>query len=341
MADRVEANRPVAGVAKRVRMGLIRTSRQLRHHQWHGEVAAGAILIAALLARGSVGAAFNTVPFITVFPAIVLATLFGGSRAGAVVATLGGVASWYYQLPPGDSFAPDRAGILILAVYAATAALLVYVIHRLNQAIDDLADERERTTVLFQELQHRVANNMAFLAAVLNLQRRTIETAPEKATHALEETVNRLNTMARIHRRLYDPALVELPVSQFFKDLCTDILNASGAKNIVCIVEVPPITLDLKRLVTLALLVSEIVTNSVKHAFGQDQQGTISIKMECKDRQCVLRVSDDGRGMPAGEKGEGLGSRIMQSLATQLGGNITTTSEGGTQARVEFPLLSA
>src|SRR5439155_8264113 len=150
---------------------------------------------------------------------------------------------WYYQRAPGESFALDREAVLILAVYAATAALLVYVIHRLNEAIDELADERERTTVLFQELQHRVANNMAFLAAVLNLQRRTIEQAPENATHALEETVNRLNTMARIHRRLYDPALVNVPVSQFFKDLCTDILNASGAKNIVCIVEVPPITL--------------------------------------------------------------------------------------------------
>jgi len=322
-------------------MGLIRTSRQLRQRQWHGEVAAGAILIAALLARVTAGGAFNTVPFITVFPAIVLATLFGGSRAGAAVATLGGVASWYYQRAPGESFALDREAVLILTVYAATATLLVYVIHRLNQAIDDLAGERERTTVLFQELQHRVANNMAFLAAVLNLQRRTIEQAPENATHALEETVNRLNTMARIHRRLYDPALVDVPVSEFFKDLCTDILNASGAKNIVCIVEVPPITLDLKRLVTLALLVSEIVTNSVKHAFAQDQQGTISIKMECRDRQCVLQVSDDGRGMPAADKGEGLGSRIIQSLATQLGGNIAITSAGGTQARVEFPLAAA
>jgi len=130
-------------------------------------------------------------------------------------------------------------------------------------------------------------------------------------------------------------------VSQFFKDLCTDILNASGARNIVCIVEVPPITLDLKRLVTLALLVSEIVTNSVKHAFATDQQGTISIKMECKDRQCVLQVSDDGRGMPEGAKSEGLGSRIVQSLATQLGGTIAITSAGGTQARVEFPLAAA
>src|SRR5439155_22658925 len=102
----------------------------------------------------------------------------------------------------GDSFALDRKGALILAVYAGTAALLVYVIHRLNQAIDDLAEERERTTVLFQELQHRVANNMAFLAAVLNLQRRAIQEAPEVATHALDDTVNRLNTMARIHRRL-------------------------------------------------------------------------------------------------------------------------------------------
>jgi two-component sensor histidine kinase len=322
-------------------MSLIRASRQLRRHPWHGEVAAGAILIAALLARAAAGEAFNAVPFITMLPAVVLATLVGGSRAGTVVATLGGVASWYYQSVPGHSFALDRESELILAVYAATATLLVYVLHRLNLAIDDLADERERTSVLFQELQHRVANNMAFLAAVLNLQRRTIETAPEHAAHALEDTVNRLTTMARIHRRLYDPALVNVPASEFFKELCTDILNASGARNIVCIVEVPAITLDLKRLVTLALLVSEIVTNSVKHGFEQDQQGTISIKMECKDRQCILQVSDDGRGIPTNAIGEGLGSRIMQSLAAQLGGTISITSAAGTQTRVEFPLQAA
>src|SRR5438552_18868574 len=93
MADRVEASAS-GRWRKRVRMGLIRTSRQLRHHRWHGEVAAGAILIAALLARATAGGAFNTVPFITVFPAIVLATLVWWSGRGRCRCHVG----WYRKL---------------------------------------------------------------------------------------------------------------------------------------------------------------------------------------------------------------------------------------------------
>lgn len=194
---------------------------------------------------------------------------------------------------------------------------------------------------MFQELQHRVANNMTFVAALLHLQKRKVAVDPASASSALDEAQSRIETMSRIHRRLYDPASLDLPVAQYFQEICSDLLEATGARNIVCVVDMPSITLDIARLTTLSLLVTELVTNSLKHAFA-DAGGTITLQLEQLDAaHLVLTVSDNGRGLPAGTElaeNKGLGTRIVQSLATQLGGNIKTVTGIGTGAawRVVF-----
>ncbi len=105
------------------------------------------------------------------------------------------------------------------------------------------------------------------------------------------------------------------------------LLEATGATNIVCLVDVPPIQLDLTKLTTLSLLVVEVVTKALKHAFTPDARGTITIRLEHLDAQRLgLTIADDGRGMPAGFKPESsrsLGFRISQGLASQLGGVLT------------------
>jgi two-component sensor histidine kinase len=98
---------------------------------------------------------------------------------------------------------------------------------------------------------------------------------------------------------------------------------------------------DLTRLTTLSLLVVEVVTNALKHAFIPDGPGTITIRLERlgPDRM-VLTVADDGRGMPQGfdpGTSKSLGYRISQGLASQLGGMLSYGGTTGTVVRVEFP----
>jgi two-component sensor histidine kinase len=202
--------------------------------------------------------------------------------------------------------------------------------------------EQQRT--MFQELQHRVANNMQFVAALLALQKRKVAENPQAAISVFDEAQARLETIARIHRRLYDPARADQPIGQYLQELCSDLLDATGARNIVCLVDVPPVRLDLPRLTTLSLLVVEVVTNALKHAFRESERGTITIRLEALAAgQAALSIADDGPGIPASfdpARSRSLGFRIVQGLATQLDGTLTYANDGGTVVRLVFATSS-
>jgi two-component sensor histidine kinase len=145
--------------------------------------------------------------------------------------------------------------------------------------------------------------------------------------------------MARIHRRLYDPAGVLIPLTQYFQSLCTDVLEASGAKNVVCVVNATHADLDPQRMLTVSLLVTEAITNSVKHAFANQEQGTITVEFDRHDGGYAVTVRDSGPGLPPdfqAENSQSLGFKIMRSLASQLGGQLTFTGPGMT-TRLVFP----
>jgi two-component sensor histidine kinase len=242
-------------------------------------------------------------------------------------------------LSPHRSWAVDDAKtVWALVFFWVTAGIQLYVIHALNQAVETLSSERDRTAVLFRELQHRVANNMTFVAALLRMERKAMDENPQRAALLLEHAQSRLETMARIHRRLYDPEIVDLPLTAFLEGLAADILEAAGARNIVCVVEVVPARLELPRLVALSLLINELITNSVKHGFAGRESGTITVKLDREAETLVLQVQDNGAGF-AGEPsgGRSLGMTIIRSLAGQLGGEMSWSRAGGTTARLTFP----
>ena len=320
---------------------IVEIFRPLRRHPWLGYAAGLGVFCLAFLLRFMAGGLLDDVPFITLFPAILIAALLGGLHVGLVVAILSLLAAWYFFIPPKHSWAIDSpAGLLTLLLFCVTAGIQLFVIETLNRTVDRLSDERDRVVVLFRELQHRVANNMAFVASLLRLKRRTLDATPQNAAAVLDDADKRLETMARIHRRLYDPAIIDMPLSTYLEGFVKDILDASGAKNIVCVVEVPAVKFDLTRLVTLSLLVNEVITNSLKHGFDGRETGTISIKLEREGEGYVLAIKDNGRGLhqdadPASSAT--LGMTIIRSLAAQLGGKVDWSNATGTTARLVFP----
>ncbi len=278
-------------------------------------------------------------PYLTFFPAVIVTTFLAGLWPGILCAVLCGLAALYFFIPPVNSFAMDGASTIAIGFYIFIVTVDIALIHFMHRAADRLEAKKRVTEELydqqrtmFQELQHRVANNMTFVSALLQLQKRKVATDPGSASFALDEAQSRIETMSRIHRRLYDPASVDLPVAEYFQEICADLLQATGARNIVCLVDMPAVKLDIARLTTLSLLVTELVTNSLKHAFADDG-GTITLKLERLDPQrLTLTVSDNGRGVPAEvdmAANKGLGTRIVQSLAAQLGGEVRALSNLG------------
>jgi two-component sensor histidine kinase len=322
-------------------MELVRALRKLRQHPWLGYAAGLAIFAALFGLRFALDEALRGAPTFVLFPTIIFAALAGGLRVGILVAILSGVTTWYWFILPAGSFDlrwPE--GVVVMGLIVVNSAILLYVTDLLNRTIDDLALENERTSVMFQELQHRVANNMEFISSLLRLQGRNIGSDPQAGERALAAAQLRLDAMAHIHRQLYDPRMVDLPLGQYLQKLCARVLDASGAKNVVCVVEVPPVQLDLRRMVTLSLLITEVMTNSIKHAFDASKKGTISIRLNREAEQYVLIVQDDGRGLPAEfdpASSASLGVRIMQNLAQQLRGELTFQGGKGAAARIVFP----
>ncbi|MEX2629392.1 MAG: histidine kinase dimerization/phosphoacceptor domain -containing protein [Tistlia sp.] len=337
-----------------VALGLMRAferSRKLRALGWFGYAFGLAGCGLALGLPLWLGDAMASFPYLTFYPVVVLTTFFGGVRPGIFSAALGGLAAWYFLMPPGPGFGllwPST--YLALALYLLTVALNIAVIDALSRALAGLAAQQRRTArllarqaTLFRELQHRVANNMAFVASLLTLQKRKLD-PNSAAADALEDARGRIFTMERIHRRLHDPAQVDLPVGAFLEELCRDILEANGNRTVACRVEAPPLVLDFDRLVTLSMLVAEIVLNALKHAYGPDQAGSILVSLEGEAASGLeLRVRDDGRGLPPGfdpDRSSGLGMRIVQGLVTQLGGTIEWRAAepdgSGTLAVVRF-----
>jgi two-component sensor histidine kinase len=228
--------------------------------------------------------------------------------------------------------------VVVLDIYLVR--VMVQTAERLQtaRARADALAERQRT--MFAELQHRVANNMQFVSSLLLLQKRRVAADPASAPAALDEAADRLRTMARIHRRLHDPAASGVGFGQHLREICADLLDATGARNVVCLLEAQPAELPVDTLIALSLIAAEAVTNSLKHAWPEGGPGTIRVSLERPEPgRVALSVSDDGRGLPAGRgpaSGGGLGHRIIAGLAQQIGGELSVSAEGGTTTSVVF-----
>ena len=286
-------------------------------------------------------------PYLTFFPAVILTTFLAGLGPGILCAVLSGLASWYFFIPPLESFEVEAPTAVALGFYVFIVSVDITLIHLMLVATDKLTAERRLTTrlydaqrTMFQELQHRVANNMAFIASILQLQRRRASESPE-VSGALDTAVARIETMSRLHRRLYDPAAAGAPLERHLRDLACDLVEMTDAKGVRVEVTAAPVDIDVSRLITLSMLVTEVVMNSLKHAFAERPAGNIVLSvLRVADGQLELLISDDGPGVSgaAPGPGRGLGTRIVESLAGQLGGDISVqSSPAGVTTRLVFP----
>ncbi len=307
-----------------------------------------AVFLLALVVRlGLEGTLPQGFQFITFFPAVLLATFLAGVGPGVATAVLSGLAAWYFLLEPAGSFALDRPNALALAFYAAVAGVDIAIIHAMNTALERLGRERERSAALletsetmFKELQHRVSNNLQLVSSLLRLQGSSVE--DPGARRALEEASGRLALLGRLHRRLYDPAGAPAGFGEHLKELCREVLDASGARGVVCIVDAGAgVALPPERSISVALIALELVSNALEHAFAGREGGTITMDLRPgADGSFLLTVEDDGAGLPRGfdpRTAGGLGLRLVGALARQIGGTFEMSGGRGTVCRLSFP----
>ncbi len=286
-------------------------------------------------------------PFLTFFPAIILTACLAGTRAGIVCALAAVAAAWRFLPAAVGDRAFDAANTPAVVVFLMVAAVDILLIRIMQRVVDRLSVERaltrslyEQQRTLFEELQHRVANNLAFVSGLLRLQKRRVVAAPGEAGAVFDDAITRIDTMGAIHRRLYDPGAATQALDAHLLAMCRELLGSMGADHIDVTVRVQQLEVPLERLLPLSLLIAELVTNSVKHGFAGRQRGSIAIHAETTPEGQRLLIRDDGPGLAAGTdpgRGDGLGMRIVQGLAAQLGGKVAWRSDSGTLVEVALP----
>ncbi len=288
-------------------------------------------------------------PFLTFFPAIILCSYFLGTTSAITVAVMGLLSAWYFFIPPFNSFALNGATIVALVFYVFISVTDIALVTFAQKALRALDAERQANAVLaeqrrlmFHELQHRVSNNLATVSGLMKLQRRMV--GDESAGLALDNSVRRIDLVARIMRHLHDPSGQTVDMSRFLADTGRDIVESTGATGrVALIVEADPLLVGPDVSVPLGLIAAELLANTLEHGFPGETTGRIGVVLGtgAEEGRATLRIRDDGCGLPDGfdiETARSLGLSIARQFAKQLGGTLVMERrpEGGTEARLEF-----
>lgn len=287
-------------------------------------------------------------PFALVFPALVPATFFGRWQAGLLAGVLSIIYSWFYSFPPRASFhLVDLSAASTIAVVALGVLLTVALVDLFRRAVRRASAERDRQIadrdLLLAEFDHRMKNNFAIVASILDIQRRR---SAGEAADALGAALHRVESIARAHRHLYrgDGQTGMVQIRAYLTDLCAalaDVLLLRGGIALTCEADEALVPRD--RAVSIGMVANELVTNAAKHAFTGRPGGAILVAFRVSPGGWTLIVSDDGVGMRADAprpdgNDHGLGSRLIPAFARQAGGTIATESgPHGTIVTLDLP----
>lgn len=207
-----------------------------------------------------------------------------------------------------------------------------------------IAKERDEKAILLQEIHHRVKNNLQIVNSLLRLQSHYVK--DEEALWALDESQNRVMSMAMIHERMYKTTnLANINIPDYIKDLCTDIINTYDLSNEVELdLDIQVDKLNLDTLTPLGLIINEISSNAMKYAFPDDGKGIFKVHLHAIEpgKKFKLTIGDDGVGMPidlSDTEQDSLGTTLMESLSEQLNGELKRIEGKGTMYEMTFEQL--
>jgi two-component sensor histidine kinase len=234
----------------------------------------------------------------------------------------------------GSNFgAEDSRLIYILATQASVAI-------NNSRLFDQVQLDLDVKTALLQEINHRVRNNLASIVSLLSMELMRSEQRPARTV--LMNSINRVKSIGQVHSMLSEDSFGAVDFQSIAEAIVGFVTSSwSAGRKVDVRVGGDPIVLDPKRASALALVVNELITNSLKYAFPEESSGSVDIRSQVRDGEVQVVVRDDGVGLPAEfepENARSLGMRIIRNLVrTDLKGRFAISSETGTVATITFP----
>jgi two-component sensor histidine kinase len=315
--------------------------------QWRGQrplvrwVEAVALFGIALAIRFPLGNVPGGGLYLTFYPALLIATVFLGWQEAALVLVLSLAAGLYFFVPRDMTVFIAGAGV----VGASNIAIIV----ALKALAQQLAEANERQRLLFEELQHRVANTLQSTIGTLERVKRTITSNPTESLNLINHAIERMFLTAELHRRLHDPALFADGLEPILREVVTIMIDR---ETVEVSWKIAKIDLSLNQMSVLVMLVMEVASNSAKHVFQRNLGSHFEVELlALPGRRVMLKVSDDGDGIEESDEtnlaGQGtssltvrrLGAQILKGLAEQIDGTLTIAHDHGRTIIVEFPTV--
>ena len=198
---------------------------------------------------------------------------------------------------------------------------------------------------LLKEIHHRVKNNLMVVSSLLNLQSGSLTDDITKSV--VKESQNRVKSMALIHQLLYQSdRFTSIDFPKYLEQLMSSLQNTykSPGKNIAYSIKADNIKLDIDTAIPLGLITNELATNAYKYAFTDSTGGKIEIDfIKTMDHQYMLRISDDGKGLPQGfdpENSATLGLKLVKILAKQIKATFHFNVNNGTEFNILFTCIT-
>jgi two-component sensor histidine kinase/type II secretory pathway pseudopilin PulG len=234
---------------------------------------------------------------------------------------------WYERLAAyGVYFIPAALGLVILAFYAwRSHDDLKATVELRTRALSDALAEREQ---LLKEVHHRVKNNMQIISSLIRMQ--------ERVGTSSDETIRRVQAMALVHDLIYTQGQFAAVDLAAYTHRLVDTLRNGPGHGITFNVDASPAEVMLDRAMPFALILSEVLTNAIRHAF-KERRGRIDVALSQTDGSVRLRVHDDGFGFNPEVDGRGFGLQLVESLAKQLDASFAFERDQGTTFSLAFP----
>jgi len=236
----------------------------------------------------------------------------------------------------------QKTGLWLISGVLAILSFLFYRLFKQKSKIETqnriIAKSAAEKDILLREIHHRVKNNLQVISSLLGIQGRGIK--DQKAKDAIQEGRNRVQSMSLIHQNLYKKDnLTGIEMKPYMSKLANSLVQTyqvdSGEVQIE--IEADDLTLDVETVVPIGLIINELMSNALKYAFPDGQNGTIKIALKELDNRLCLSVEDDGVGLDESQlqsKTESFGHSLIRAFRAKLDAEIDIAGTGGT--RVEL-----
>ncbi|MFT5184268.1 MAG: two-component sensor histidine kinase [Flavobacteriales bacterium] len=234
-------------------------------------------------------------------------------------------------------------GLLVLLILAYTVWIKIRsnnTLAKKNEIIENSLSEKE---ILLREIHHRVKNNLQVVSSLLSIQSRGI--VDKKALEAVNESRNRVKSMALIHQDLYrEENLTNINVQSYIVKLSESLFHSYNVdeNQINFVTDVEDISLDVDTIIPLGLILNELMSNALKYAFIEQEGGRLEVKLK-KVSDCLeMEVIDDGVGIDFNSLNESsFGLKMIRAFSDKLGASFEVKNENGTHTKLTVKKFKA